>query len=193
MDPLGSVKRSFTALVFFQGCDRRSAWKIFTSPRCRHCWVVLPVYFPKPGLMATRWSMTIEATGWGIVADLHYADPFEAAQEFYDRGGFSVIEIDIVTPPKRLISFGGLRSCVSVSKSILAMRAWWVLTPRAFRAYLLRSGGREIIPNVRNCPAVPPESSRAVEGPEGASGDAGSGREQGSDRAVPGPPVEGSS
>ena len=69
------VKKRRTAFVVFQGGDPELIPVPFTSPGWRHCWLMLPVYYPEPGLMAEVFTMKVEGLRWGVDTEVWWRDP----------------------------------------------------------------------------------------------------------------------
>lgn len=140
----GTTKRDFTALVFFHGGIERAPWKIFTRQGWRHCFIVQPGYFPKPSLTATKVMVVVDPQSWGTAVDWYVMDEDELVSRFYAMGGTAVVRYRVRTPPDRMYVRRGLHTCVTWCKSVLAVRAWWVWSPRALYSYLIRHGGEVV-------------------------------------------------
>ena len=137
-------RKILNCIVVFQGSDNLGPWQVFAPPKWRHCWIGIAVYFPEPGLMANQWMIRIEPTTWGIDLDFNFMSLKQAAQKAYDLGATSVLKLSVDTPPKHAYVPRGFLSCVSVLKSILGLRACWIVTPKQLHRILRRNGAIEV-------------------------------------------------
>ena len=137
----GRPKKSFTAYVVFQQRQGRGFWHAFTAPAWRHCWVMIPAYWPEPGLMATCVTMKVEPLKWGIDTEVWWEHPEIVAQAFLDAGATAVVAFPVKAPPTEGFVFRGLFSCVVIVKAVLGVKNWRVWTPWQLFRYLLRHGG----------------------------------------------------
>ena len=143
MDGLNPGK-ILNVIVVFQGSDNLGPLQIFCERGWRHCWIGIAVYFPEPGLMANQWTMRIEPVTWGTDVDFNFMSLNDCAQAAYDRGATSVLKMSVDTRPKRGYVPRGFVSCVSVLKSIMGLRACWIVTPKQLHGYLRRNGAIEV-------------------------------------------------
>lgn len=137
------VKKRQTAYVVFQGGDTELIPVPFTSPGWRHCWLMLPVYYPEPGLMAEVFTMKVEGLRWGVDTAIWWRDPDTVAKAFHEAGVTAIVEYPFTSPPgnPRHIKRGPM-TCVSLTKAVLQIDDWKVWTPKQLYAYLVRHGGR---------------------------------------------------
>lgn len=135
----GPGYKKMRAYVVFQSSQTKSSWDFFTDPAWRHCWLMVPAYFPEPGLMADVFTQKIEAARWGVDIDVWWADPEDVAQEFYAIGATAIVAVDVIVPPKGLPWLPrGPISCVTLTKAVLGLKAWNLWTPKQLFGYLLR-------------------------------------------------------
>lgn len=140
---MGSVsleRERFTAWVVFQGAEHRRFWRIFTGRYWRHCFVIVPYYFPKPGLNAKVFSQIVNPITFCVkvgVIDMH---PQELAKKLLDEGYTAVIKVPVDHDYKTDYIPRGLLTCVSLVKAIIGVRAWYVWTPKHLARYLVRNG-----------------------------------------------------
>ena len=134
-------KKRFRALVVFESADYNRPWRLFTRRGWRHVWVLVPVQYPRVGLMSTTWAMKFEPTTWGVDVDLLYEHPENLARMAVKQGASAVVAVNVVTPPDRLYALRGLLNCVVFVKAVLGVRAWWVVSPLALFRYLVNNGG----------------------------------------------------
>lgn len=134
----------FTAWVVFTGGDHRRFWRIFTRRGWRHCFVVLPVYHPEPGIGASEFSQVINQTTNRIDAKVFFQSPKSCAESFLKDGAKCVVKIRV--DRRKLPNYvpRGFLTCVSLIKAILGVGAWYVWTPEHLARWLLRNGGELI-------------------------------------------------
>ena len=138
-----SNRKRQTAFVVFQGDVSNNAPLPFTAPGWRHCWLMLPAYYPEPGLMATAFTMKLEALRWGVDAAVWWQTPDIVAGAFWDAGVTAIVEFPFSSPPKNPENARPrLLTCVSLTKAVLQIDAPFVWTPKQLFAYLVRNGGR---------------------------------------------------
>lgn len=132
-----------TAYVVFQGGKSRTLPEMFTSPGWRHCWLMLPVYYPEPGLMAERFTMKLESLFWGVDTDVWWRPPEVVADAFLEAGATAIVKFPFTTPPKDArLTWRGPMTCVTLTKATLLIDEWKVWTPRQLFVYLVRNGGQ---------------------------------------------------
>ena len=138
-----NIRKRQTAYVVFQGETEGIKPIPFTSPGWRHCWLMLPVYYPEPGLMAEVFTMKIEPLRWGVDTAVWWASPDRVSSSFYEEGVTAIVEFPFSTPPRPLRSTRrGPITCVTLTKAILQINDWKVWTPKQLFAYLVRNGGK---------------------------------------------------
>lgn len=132
-----------TAYVVFQGGVDQTIPLPLSSPGWRHCWVMLPVYYPEPGLMAHTFTNKIELLRWGYHSAVWWRPPEVCAAAFMEAGATAIVEFPYVSPPSppRPV-WRGPMTCVTLTKAVLQIDAWKVWTPKQLYRYLIRNGGR---------------------------------------------------
>jgi hypothetical protein len=137
-------RKKQTAFIVFQGGANRGnipAW--FTKPGWRHCWLMLPAYYPEPGLMAEVFTMKIESLYWGVDTAVWWRSPEVVASAFMEAGATAIVEFPFTTPPANPSrTWRGQMNCVTLTKAALLIDDWKVWTPKQLFAYLVRHGGR---------------------------------------------------
>ena len=152
--------------------------------------MLVTLYFPKPGVFATRHTLKIEPTLWGLDVDVIWRKPEDVAAEFLAEGATVVLKTNVDIPPKKLFALRGAITCVSVLKYALMINDWRVITPfDLYRFLILRRGakheGRKIedectIRRRQEGSRQGDETSTAT--PARAPGQAGSGRAEAGER-----------
>ena len=137
------IRKRQTAHVVFQGGLDQALPIPFTSPGWRHCWIMLPVYYPEPGLMAEVFTKKIESLRWGVDTAVWWRSPEVVSKAFYEAGVTAIVEFPFSIPPKnpRDVVWRGPLTCVTLTKAILQINDWRVWTPKQLFAYLVRHGG----------------------------------------------------
>lgn len=136
------TRQRFTAFVVFAGADHRRFWRIFTKRGWRHCFVIIPIYYPEPGLMAEQYSLIIDQRTNHTAVDVFFQSPKSVADEALQRGATCVIKFEVDRKDYRDYVPRGFLTCVSIVKSVLGIGAWYVITPEHFARWLLRNGGK---------------------------------------------------
>lgn len=139
-----STRRRFTAWVVFQGSDHRRFWRIFTRRGWRHCFVILPVYYPEPGLAAIKYAQVFEPKMNYLASDVIFKAPRDLVQEALDNGATAVIKYSVDTINLPFYIPRGVISCVSIIKCLLGIQAYFVVTPKQFARWLIRNGGEMV-------------------------------------------------
>lgn len=140
----GTNHRTQTAYVVFQESSQRNPTlpKWMTSPGFRHCWLMLPVYYPEPGLMAEVFTEKIESLFWGVETAVWWEHPDNAAKAFLELGVTVIVKYPFTSPPPDLkLKARGPLTCVTLTKAALMIDDWKILTPKALFKYLVRHGG----------------------------------------------------
>lgn len=135
---VGEIKYCY---VVFQESILWDRVRWLTSEGFRHCWAFHAVWYPDKGLLSDRYSMKHEVTSRRTDIAVWWASPDEVAASFLDLEEVTDIlrvRVDI----DREIGYipRGMLTCVSGTKSLLGVRAWWVLTPKQLYRYLLENG-----------------------------------------------------
>lgn len=141
----GITRKITTAYVVFSGQGRWSFWNWFLDPGFMHCWLILPVPYPAPGLMSSRFSLKIEPLSWGIDTEVWFADPDAVAESFARIDTVSAIlsyTFETPGPWKPLHGLRGLITCVGVCKNVLGIANHRILTPKHLFGYILRNRGK---------------------------------------------------
>ncbi len=141
------VKKRATGYVVFVGSEADHFWRPLLPRGWRHCYVLLPFWYPNKSALSYQWTVKLEATGWGLDYDVLYARPSVVARVALEEGATAAVRFQFCTPPRRLRMFRGLFSCVSLVKAVLGIAAWWVITPRRLHDWLLATGGEEVPKN----------------------------------------------
>ncbi len=137
-----NIRKRQTAYIVFQGDMAQTMPMPFTSPGWRHCWLMLPVYYPEPGLMAEVFTMKIEFLRWGVDTAVWWQSPDVVSAAFYEVGVTAIVEFPFTSPPENTrLTWRGQISCVTLIKAILQINDWKVWTPKQLFAYLVRNGG----------------------------------------------------
>lgn len=137
----GMNRKRFTAYVVFKGAEHRRFWRIFTRRGWRHVFVVIPVYFPEPGLAAIQYCQIINPTMEDLRADVVYKPADQVCADLLDDGATCVIRFPVDQKFTGRYIPRGLLTCVSLVKALISVDAWWILTPEQLANYLLRNGG----------------------------------------------------
>lgn len=139
------LRKRFTAYVVFEGSDHAGIWSPILKPGFRHCYVLLPFWYPEPSITGFEWTLKIEQTGWGIDYEIFYHPLDEVAEAALNHGSKCVVKFPVAIDAKPGYFLRGLGNCVTVIKSLLALRAWWVITPYQLHQWLLHNGGEDFI------------------------------------------------
>lgn len=114
---------------------------MFTCRGWRHCYVILPVYYPEPGLHADVYSQVINPVTWCVHSDVIFEHPEKLCRMAIEEGATTAIKIAIDLQIKRDYVPRGLITCVSLVKALLGITAWYVWTPKHLARYLINNGG----------------------------------------------------
>mgnify|MGYP001146971656 CR=1 FL=1 len=139
-----TTRKRFTAWIIFAGADHRRFWRIFTRRGWRHCYVILPAYYPEPGLRADQYSVIIDTRTNCTDCDVLFTPPKDVVQYLLKEGTTCAIKVRIDRHGKRDYVPRGILTCVSLVKSIIGIGAWWVWTPEQLARHLVRNGGELI-------------------------------------------------
>lgn len=113
---------------------------MFTGRYWRHCFVIVPYYYPKPGLNARVFSQIINPTTFNVMVEVEDIHPEEFAKQLLREGYTSVIKVPVAHSFKTEYIPRGLLTCVTLVKAIIGVRAWYVWTPKHLARYLIRNG-----------------------------------------------------
>lgn len=138
----GEARRVVYYRVIFQDGHERRWWWLFTRRGWRHCWVIYPIFYPAPGLLADEYTAKIEHGLDGLDHDIWWMDPETVAQGFLEIGVTAVVVIRVDSRTKCRYLRAEALTCVSAVKAALGLNAWWVQTPHGLFRYLMRRGGR---------------------------------------------------
>lgn len=136
------ISPSFTGYAVFLGADHRRFWRIFTRRGWRHCFVMVPVYWPKPGLNAEQYTMIIDPRANCIHPQVVFMPPEEMAQNLLRDGATCVVKFKAIRKGLPFYVPRGVQNCVSVVKAVLGVAAWYVWTPQHLATWLFRNGGQ---------------------------------------------------
>ena len=142
MAMLPSNRTRSTGWVVFQGSEHRRFWRIFTGRGWRHCFLILPVYYPSPGLDAVRYFQLINPKTNFVASEVIFQDPDIFIAELQKQGATAIIQysFDSIDFPNYVPR--GFLTCVSLIKSFLGIQAFFVLTPKQLARWMLRNGGK---------------------------------------------------
>jgi hypothetical protein len=145
-----NVRKRFTAYVVFVGSENRNWWRFFLRRGWRHVYVILPAYYPKPGLSAVAYSQVINPWTDHVRSDVLFQSPRSVAEAALKEGATCVISLPVDQKFSGKYLPRGLLTCVSLTKALLSVGAWHVWTPEQLARWLLRNGGElmEKPPNV---------------------------------------------
>lgn len=102
--------------------------------------MIVPYYYPKPGLNARVFSQIINPITFCVMAEVIDKHPQELAKELLDEGYTAVIKVPVDHDYKTDYIPRGLLTCVTLVKAIIGVRAWYVFTPKHLARYLVRNG-----------------------------------------------------
>ncbi len=166
-----SVTRTrHTAWVVFSGSEARSFWRLFNRRGWRHVRLLLPAYYPEPGLTADVYTLFVDPRSNYVDVRVIWLPPEECARQLMEHGATAIIKFPVDHFRYRDYVPRGFLTCVSLPKAILGIRSWMIITPWQLARYLLRTGGKLWSdPNVK--PVFPghPEAQRGQGGAEGAA------------------------
>lgn len=137
-----NLRKRFTAFVVFQGSENRNWWRFLTRRGWRHVYVVMPVYYPAPGLAAVQYSQVINAWTDHIRADVIFEPPRVFCRKALKEGATCVISVSVDQKFTGRYIPRGFMTCVSLVKALVSVRAWYVWTPEQLARYLLKHGGK---------------------------------------------------
>lgn len=173
-----SLRKRFTAYVIFSGSENRNWWRFFVRRGWRHVYVIIPAYYPKPGLSAVSYSQVINCWTDHIRSDVLFMAPKAIAEAALRDGATCAISLPVDQRFSGMYLPRGLLTCVSLTKALLSVGAWWVWTPEQLARWLLQNGGTLL---------EKPEDEQSIQpiGPKG--------RQEGASRAAKGAAPAGSS
>lgn len=102
--------------------------------------VLLPVQNGN-SLGAPRYSAIINATAWTVMHEMIFEKPENLIDMALEEGATAVIKFPVLQQLEREFVFRGLLSCMTLTKALLGIRCWWLLTPYQLARYLLANGG----------------------------------------------------
>lgn len=113
--------------IVFTDAGRWNFWDVFTSPGWRHC-------------MAVRWDgynwLAIDPIGSMLHVDvLDYTEKDDVPRLLASQG-HKVVYIRKQQNDKFIMR--GMMTCVTITKHLLGIRAWWVMTPKQLAKHLVR-------------------------------------------------------
>lgn len=135
-------RKRFTVWIVFVGSDHRRFWRIFTKRGWRHCFIIVPAYYPEPGLSAEQYSVVIDARTNFTEVDVLFHSPKSLVETALDEGATCVIKFSVDRKGQRDYVPRGILTCVSLTKAIIGISAWYVLTPEHLARWLFRNGGK---------------------------------------------------
>lgn len=136
-----SLRKRFTAFVVFKGSENRRFWRIFTRRGWRHVYVIIPAYYPEPGLTAVAYSQVLNFWTDHVRADVVFMHPRAIAETELREGATAVITLPVDQKFSGRYLPRGLFTCVSMVKALIGCNAWFVWTPEQLARWMLRNGG----------------------------------------------------
>lgn len=140
----GQENRIKDFYVVFQGAKEARFWDSWTDKGFRHCWAFHPVDFPAPGLMADQYCLKVEVAAKRIDTNCWWAPPDNVIEHFLKAGVTDILRVRVDIGGNSRYIPRGLLTCVSATKSLLGLRAWWVLSPLQLYAHLIRHGATSV-------------------------------------------------
>jgi len=139
------MRKTITGYVVFTPgvVAGRGWWRFFTRRGWRHCYVIIPVYFPEPSLMAEQYAMKIESLAWGVDTEIWWS-PVSKCLDHVRPDATAIVSFTVTLPPSKNSLVQGPLSCVSLAKAQLAIRDWKIFTPYQLFRWLVRHGGKVV-------------------------------------------------
>lgn len=136
-----SLRKRYTAWVVFQGSENRRFWRFFLRRGWRHVYVIIPAYYPEPGLNAVAYSQIISQWTDHVRADVVFMHPNAVAEAALREGATAVIKFAVDQKFTGRYSPLGLLTCVGLTKALIGCKSWATWTPERLAQWLLRNGG----------------------------------------------------
>lgn len=133
-------KKRVQVHVLFHGSILGGPLTFCCAPGWKHCLLLITIYFPEPNVFASRYTMRVEPTAWGLDLDVVWRSPEAVIADYLEHGCTAVLRMDRTLQPQKTLSLRGLISCVSVLKAALGLDGWWVITPYQLFSALVREG-----------------------------------------------------
>ena len=140
-----------TFYVVFQDSSSTNFWNIITFKSWKHCWLFTPAYLGPPGLLTPQKVVRINTLLAYLDVDFWDGSPSQVAKEFMCQP--NVVDIVKITLPlRKSVSYTirGLINCVTIVKSFMGLKCWWIITPQQLHRYLLRHGGISMRKGAKN-------------------------------------------
>lgn len=98
----------------------------------------------QPSELAFQPVVTVQPLFWGIIPEYSFGILAEEAiaRLLSDNIVTVILEVDADLESRVPFFLRGLITCVTVTKAMLGVHAWWIWTPRQLYKYLLRHGAR---------------------------------------------------
>lgn len=136
-----SHRKRFTAYLIFSGSENRQWWRFFLRRGWRHVLVIIPAYYPKPGLNAVPYSQVINFWTDQVRSDVVFMDPAALCEAALRDGATAAISLHVDQRFTGRYLPRGLFTCVSLAKSLIGCNDWTVWTPEQLARWMLRHGG----------------------------------------------------
>lgn len=161
------LRKRFTAYVIFVGSENRNWWRLLTRRGWRHVYVVLPATPFGQSLFRKPMSQIVNHWTDHVRSDVVSSTPRQVAEAALKEGATCAISFAVDQKFSGRYLPRGLLTCVTLTKALLSIGAWWVWTPEQLAHWLLRHGG-ELVEKPDNERTF--QQTRRVDRQEGASG-----------------------
>lgn len=131
--------------VVFTDSAHLRPWHIFTFGRWKHCWLFIPAYLGPPGLLTEQKVIRVNALSTYIDLDFWEGTPDQVSKEFLqEKNVVDIVKISLPLVKKSSYNIRGILNCVTIVKSFLGLKCWWIMTPKQLRRHLLSLGGKSL-------------------------------------------------
>lgn len=103
-------------------------WNLFTGYKYAHCWVVFE----------DKVCVSVNPLIWGIQVSIYDCSLDDYIKEI---DATAIYTLDIDYKPVDNTKYRGLYSCVSITKAMLGINDWKILTPKQLAKYLEGNNG----------------------------------------------------
>lgn len=118
------------AVVFSSKQGQRRWWNLFTGRKFAHCWAV----FENNGVV-----VSINPLIWGVQVSILNMTLAEYLQGVRTNPLFAAaFEMELEYLPTDRAVYRGLYSCVSITKAVLGINDWRILTPKQLHDFFER-------------------------------------------------------
>lgn len=135
------LRKRFTAYVIFVGSENRNFWRFFVRRGWRHVYVVMPATPLGQSLFRKPMSQIVNMWTDHIRSDVVPSTPEDVARLALKEGATCAISVAVDQKFSGRYLPRGMLTCVSLTKALLSIGAWWVWTPEQLAHWLLRHGG----------------------------------------------------